>query len=357
MSAQVGRMVASKLPGGLGLAALRTQLNQQYGLTEETIDAVLVHMLATQPAQRLQTEGEAGQWIGTVISEFASARGITIAAASGGAADEGRAVAVVDSAALAAAEKKQISLAREHLRALQTFVGEESSAGQQLLAAAEAAKAASDAALRLWQEEQGEVYAEGIRPVFDAKKERRYSSFWNWALQDCLTLYYDYACGRATRWGNDIRERLYHIKNRASPRLVTIIQFYLRKADEDGRPEISRFINILIDTLRASMDEPPKYRELALPTAPVSEIDEAGVVKYKELPRAGAKDMLAYVQSLSSPAPLAASAASAAHAPKEAAKAKLLESLKGNGVDLTALEAQVLYVSNAFLLHRFNFIW
>lgn len=183
MSAQVGRMVSSKLPGGLGLAALRTLLAQQYGLNEETIDAVLVFMLASQPANRLQTEGEANQWLATVIAEFAAARGVTITAAGAG-GEEDKATAVIDSAALAAAEKRQLSLAREHLRALQSYIGEESATAQQLLAAVEEAKGVSDAALKLWLDEHGEVYAEGIRPVFDAKKERRYSSFWNWALQD-----------------------------------------------------------------------------------------------------------------------------------------------------------------------------
>ncbi len=44
--------------------------------------------------------------------------------------------------------------------------------------------------------EHGEEYGNGIKPIFDAKKERRYDSAWNWTRQDCLVLYYDYACGR-----------------------------------------------------------------------------------------------------------------------------------------------------------------
>jgi 3-oxoacyl-ACP reductase-like protein len=44
--------------------------------------------------------------------------------------------------------------------------------------------------------EHGTEYGNGIKPIFDAKKERRYDSAWNWTRQDCLVLYYDYACGR-----------------------------------------------------------------------------------------------------------------------------------------------------------------
>ncbi len=42
------------------------------------------------------------------------------------------------------------------------------------------------------------------------------------------------------------------------------------QSEADGHPEIKKFISILAETIRASMDELPKYRELELPTVPTT---------------------------------------------------------------------------------------
>jgi 3-oxoacyl-ACP reductase-like protein len=70
------------------------------------------------------------------------------------------------------------------------------------------------AELQLWADEHGgrdATYGDGIRPIFDAHKVRRYDSHWNWTRQDALDLYYEYACGRREfAWNRALRDRLYH---------------------------------------------------------------------------------------------------------------------------------------------------
>lgn len=111
-------------------------------------------------------------------------------------------------------------------------------------------------------------------------------------------LYYDYACGRTRRWNNDIRERLYRIKNRATPNTVDMTEWAKKKAVGDGHPEIVSFINILGEILQREMANYPVYRELSIPMAPKLEVDCKGIIQYKEVPRPGVKDMTAYVAEM-----------------------------------------------------------
>ena len=39
-------------------------------------------------------------------------------------------------------------------------------------------------------DDDDDVYGRGIRPAFDARKAREFSSYWNWAMQDCLRLFH-----------------------------------------------------------------------------------------------------------------------------------------------------------------------
>jgi hypothetical protein len=64
------------------------------------------------------------------------------------------------------------------------------------------------------------------------------------------------------RWNNDIRERLYRIKNRATSNAFDMTVWAKTKAVNDGHPEIVSFINILGEILQREMDNYPLYREV-----------------------------------------------------------------------------------------------
>lgn len=44
--------------------------------------------------------------------------------------------------------------------------------------------------------EHGDTHIDGIQPIFDPLKARRFDSSWNWARQDALLMYYDVIFGR-----------------------------------------------------------------------------------------------------------------------------------------------------------------
>lgn len=297
-AAAINKLVSSKMPGGYGLSSVRSYLAGRFGLGDGRIDGVLVHSLALEPANRFASEGEAHTWLDQVTQDYASKHGITLGSA-GAAAGGARSGSVVDSAALKAFEARYNALIKEHMRVYHDYLGEDPLASEKAKQMQEELRHQAEAQLLIWQAEHlGDEYFEGIKPVFDTKKERRYNSSWNWNRQDCLQLYYDYACGRATQWSNDIRERLYHIKNRATPSVVDMVEYYLKKCSDDGHGEIRAFIQILSDTLRFVMDDLPKYREHTTPTEPSVQISANGIIQYKELPRVGVKDMQAYVQEM-----------------------------------------------------------
>jgi hypothetical protein len=131
--------------------------------------------------------------------------------------------------------------------------------------------------------------------------------------------------GRRRRWNNDIRERLYRIKNRATSNAFDMTVWAKTKAVNDGHPEIVSFINILGEILQREMDNYPLYREvrprncvrvvcscacavcadrvlvctqLSIPMAPKLEVDCKGFIQYKEVPRPGVKDMTDYVAEM-----------------------------------------------------------
>ncbi|XP_049851436.1 uncharacterized protein LOC126326034 [Schistocerca gregaria] len=268
----VAKLASSKLPGDFGLSKLKRVLEDRFGLGPNLQSMVLVYALTQEPAGRLASEGAVEEWLSRVVGEYAQKHCPALA----------------------------VALARAQLEAYHEYFGHDLMAMERMSQLQAQLKAQLDEELAQWRYEHGdsEEYFEGIRPVFDTKKERRYNSTWNWNRQDCLQLYYDYACGRTTKWTVDIRERLYHIKNRAVPTVVDMVEHYSEKVVKDGHAEIQGFMRILADTLRRVMQEDAKYRELRPVTRPKVEIDQKGRIRYSEVEREGVCDMVQYVAEM-----------------------------------------------------------
>lgn len=300
LSASINKFVSTKMPGGYGMSSVRSYLSGRFGFGDGRVDGVLAHALSLEPAARFGSEGEAHAFLDQVSQDYASKHGVSLTSGGGGGGPVSSG-SVVDSAALKAFEARYNALIKEHMRVYHEYLGEDPLSADKMTQMQEELRKQAEAQLLVWQAEHGssDDYFEGIKPVFDTKKERRYNSSWNWNRQDCLQLYYDYACGRATQWSTAIRERLYHIKNRATPSVVELVEYYLNKATADGHGEIKAFIQILADTLRFVMDDLPKYREHRPPTQPSVQVTENGLIQYREVPRIGVKDMEAYVHEMS----------------------------------------------------------
>lgn len=293
----VSKLIGSKMPGGFGMSAVKSYFTTKYGLGPGRIEGVLVHALTMEPASRFSSETESQTWLDSVFNDYCSSYNVSRSSSSRPSVPSGMMV-VADSGALQSFRQEHEKLVKKQIEALQNFLGENSVITEQILLTQEEIRQNIEKELDLWSKEHGSTYYEGIKPLFDSKKERRFNSSWNWIRQDLLFLYYDYSCGRATNWNSEIRERLYHIKNRVTPKSLELVDYYIKKASQDGLSEITNFITILSSTLRSVINDFPKYREVKPPTGPTVIVTEDGGLEYREEKRLRIGEMGDYVSDL-----------------------------------------------------------
>ncbi|KAJ1909509.1 fatty acid synthase alpha subunit Lsd1, partial [Mycoemilia scoparia] len=302
-SNQVARLMSSKMPGGFTLGSAKSFLKQSYGLGPTRSDGLLLVGLTMEPPSRLGSEADAKTWLGKVAQEYAKRAGITYSAASsssgGGAA--GAATAVINSAEFDAAQKKQLELVRSQLQILAKYLGVDLRSGDR---AFEASKTQSDllqAELDMWMAEHGEVYANGIKPSFEAQKARHFDSFWNWSRQDALILCYEFLFGQTTEVDREVTARAIQIINRANPNFLRYMSYNLDNIDVTKGESYQRardFGRILYENCVQAISHPPSYKDVNYPTGPSTTVTANGDVKYKEVNREGERKLLDYVKKM-----------------------------------------------------------
>jgi len=77
--------------------------------------------------------------------------------------------------------------------------------------------------------EHGDTYIDGIQPIFDSLKARRFDPSWNWARQDALLMYYDVIFRRLATVDRDITARAISLLNRADPDLLIYMQYNINQ--------------------------------------------------------------------------------------------------------------------------------
>lgn len=195
----IGRLMSSKMPGGFSITTARKYLESRFGLGSGRQDSVLLVALTNEPAARLGSEAEAKTFLDTMAQKYASSAGISLTSASAGAGAGGAAGgAVVDSAALDALTAENKKLARQQLEVLARYLQVDLNQGAKSYIKEKEASAVLQKELDLWEAEHGEFYAKGIKPTFSALKARTYDSYWNWARQDVLSMYFDIIFGKLT---------------------------------------------------------------------------------------------------------------------------------------------------------------
>ena len=79
--------------------------------------------------------------------------------------------------------------------------------------------------------EHGDFYVDGILPVFDALKARRFDPSWNWARQDSLLMWYNIIHGKLTTVDREITARCIDILNCAALDLYQFMQYSVNACD------------------------------------------------------------------------------------------------------------------------------
>lgn len=298
----IARMVSSKMPGGFNITAVRKHLETRWGLAQGRQDGVLLLAITNEPAARLGSETDGKAFLDEQANKYASIAGISLSAPTaggdGGAAGGGM---MMDPAAIDALTKDQRALFKQQLELFARYLKIDLRAGDKSFVDATKAQSALQAQLDLWTTEHGEFYASGIEPQFTPLKARVYDSSWNWARQDALTMYYDIIFGKLKAVDREIVSRCIAIMNRSNPLLLDFMQYHMDHCPtERGETyELAKELGQqLIDNCRDVLNEPPVYKDVAVPTAPHLEIDARGNMNYEEAPRASVRKLEHYVREM-----------------------------------------------------------
>ncbi|CAO3634037.1 unnamed protein product [Cunninghamella blakesleeana] len=302
-SSLVAKMIGAKMPGGFTLANAKSYLSTTYGLGSGRTEGVLLMGLTMEPAARLGAEAEAKSWLDSVTQAYAKKAGVTITAGgSGGSAGAGgAAVAMINSEEFDALKAKQDSLIYQQLNLYAKYLQRDIRDGHKLYEQEKTTTLKLQAELDQWLAEHGDIYAEGIAPVFSPLKARRYDSYWNWVRQDALEMWYAIIFGKLAIVDREVTAQCLRIMNRSYPQLLDYMRYNVENCASD-KGETYRLAKelgqVLIENCVEVLAESPVYKDVDFPTGPHTAITEKGDIEYAEVPRPGCRKLADYVKDM-----------------------------------------------------------
>ncbi|TYZ68250.1 hypothetical protein PybrP1_005286 [[Pythium] brassicae (nom. inval.)] len=335
-SALIAKLLAGKMPGGFGLSPIKEYLGRERCLPAGRIESVLLHSLTQNPKQRLADEAQAKKWLDDVTDDYAKFSGVDIPYLSrlgmtaGGVGPQAMMQA---SASLPSDFDKRLkAMIADQVNALNEYLEVEPLDMHRRVETEVELREQVESSVSRWVTEHGEAYGNGIAPLFDARKERQYDSFWNWAVQDAMELYFrtilaamgsdladklpageqlDVHFDAMSRWINKKEDTVTdesarpplewfkpYLCNRATPELLKYTQFFVRRAEEEGSVEYAQAVQLLVEQVESWLHLNPVNLQIFEPKQPQLRILETGELEYSEVPRTGVSDSIDYVDEL-----------------------------------------------------------
>ena len=301
-SSLVSKMISTKMPGEFNSSHCTRYLESRWGFGPQRRQSVLLLAVAFQPASRLNGNEEAKKFLDDVSLQYASTAGIELAALGNtrDASSSGSSV-VLDSAALEAITKPQQRLFTRQFELLASHLKLDPRAGDRALTSLKNVQQTLQAKLDLWNIEHGEVYSNGISPIFSSLKVRSYDSYWNWARQDTLGLYYDIIFGRVKVSDPEVEVRKALIANRASRNLLPFLQHLLcqsQSQESQNKKIASQFLSQLMECCTRTLESSPIFKGTFSPTGPKTALNVEGFIEYTEIPRDCVGTVTEYIQEM-----------------------------------------------------------
>ncbi|KAJ2800066.1 fatty acid synthase alpha subunit Lsd1, partial [Coemansia helicoidea] len=250
-----------------------------------------------EPAARLASEADARAWLDNAAKAYAVRAGISYAAttASGGAAQG----PVVSSAEVEKMQQAQREHAQQQMAVLARQAGIDLRADARAVESEKARNSELQADLDGLSAELGDDYVEGIKPVFDARKARRFDSYWNWARQDAYEWIQQAITGGDAVADDEVR--VLQLQNCADVTLLKLLDGTVAMLSRDEAPAVAAALRLatrLRDACKQALATSPVYRELLVPMEPQTSISATGAVSYSEVPRAGEPSLAEYVEHM-----------------------------------------------------------
>ncbi|KAJ2273533.1 fatty acid synthase alpha subunit Lsd1, partial [Coemansia sp. RSA 371] len=291
----VSRMISSKMPGGMTKSSVCKHF-EKFGLEQMRQNAVLLVALTMEPGARFDSEESAKQWLDTVAQAYANVAGITFAARShksAGSASAGPVVAI-NSEEFNQAQIGQRQLASRTMHALATYLG------VVIDHPSTPPDATPDNSNDVWMQEYGPEFSDGIRPIFTSKKARRYDSFWNWARQDVLELYYDIMSQRVTKIDLSMSSHCLRLMNRVTPALIDMLHRIVWCAGRSNSPAHTLALKrgtALVKMCEIGLHAQPVYQFTGQLCAPQLRIN-GSEAEYVEVGRVGESTVHDFVRAV-----------------------------------------------------------
>lgn len=319
----ISRFISSKMPGGFSITNTRKYLSERWGLGPGRQDSALLIALTMEPKNRLGNDGEAKAFFDEVANKYASSTGITLSSGGSGGSQDGSGGAVIDSAAFEELTKDQKYLVQQQLELFARYLKVDLRDGDKQFAAQKEATAVLQTELDLWNSEHGEFYASGIKPVFSPLKARVYDSYWNWARQDSLTMFYDIIFGRLSNVDREIVARCISIMNRANPALIDFMQYHMDHVPthKGHTYKLAQELGLqLLENCKEVLDADPVYKDVNYPTGPKTTVDAKGNITYDEVLRPSVRKLEQYVNEMAAGGSLTKDPAAGTHTRAELSK-------------------------------------
>ncbi|PVI03115.1 phosphopantetheine-protein transferase [Periconia macrospinosa] len=299
--ALLARLTSSTLPAGFNQVAVRSYLEKSWGLGPARQENVLLFAITAEPPSRLPSVEAAKEWLDSNSKRYAASCGLVLTPPSQLGARESRSSAV-DSEELNAMKEEQRKFLAKQLSVLATHLNIDSS-GHARIAELETSIQELQGRLDTWSSEFGsDDFHLGIKPLFDPKKIRRYSSWWNYARLDALKLHHDSNLGQFhiedEQQADEITLKL---TNRLDKYAQSIVSYFLKATRARGPNHtvapVTKKLESVVD-IRAQ-DRPPVFRYRLQSMKPETRLSGDGQIEYKEVPRRSDQNAQSYLQLLS----------------------------------------------------------
>ncbi|KAJ1913043.1 fatty acid synthase alpha subunit Lsd1, partial [Coemansia sp. S17] len=310
--AQLARLFSNKMPGGFSLSSARSTLQLVYGLGPQRQDALFLVALTMEPSSRLSSDVEAKSWLSTIAQAYAAKAGISYSVASSGSSSGQAGVPAISSAEMEKMQQNQHEHIHQQIQVLARYAGMDLREGARLAEDEQAKAAKLQTKLDEILAEFGGELIDGAKPLFDARKARRFDSSWNWARQEAYELIQQAIAGCSAGSTNPPTivddTSLQRLKNRSSPGLLQMLAgslSILRAANDDSLEPVIRLVSELRDACTQSLKQPPVYRELSTPSGPQVDFDLDfgldGTATYSEVPRLDEPLFVDYIEHMRQP--------------------------------------------------------
>lgn len=164
-------------------------------------------------------------------------------------------VQVVDSEALAAFQKRLDSFVKIELENSANFLNEDLKKDYYRAENSEKIRKSLEQDLKWISEELGEAFRDGIKPIFEPRKIRKYNCWWAWGRHEAASLFYDTIRTNPANYDIQYCEKVYSLTNRGTDELLKIVHQFGLKATELGNQRVARHVSISRDTCLKTSDQ------------------------------------------------------------------------------------------------------